>query len=241
MAPNILAIGSNAPPGDSDPLAERLVEQYANLHDRARDLLEAEARLPDSLTDETVGRVSDFARQIKACVKAAQEAHKAEKSDYLAKCTICDAWLNGLKAPLLDLGARVERRVAAFLAAKESEERRKREEEARRLAAEAKELAAAGDKEQAKEARAEARDLRQEARTASAADMARVHTGMGGVATLKAPWAFDGIDRLAIDLETLRPYLPLDGIEKAVRAYIRAGGRELKGVRIFQDRKALIR
>ena len=89
--------------------------------------------------------------------------------------------------------------------------------------------------------RAEAQQATDEARHASAADLVRTHTGMGVVATLKTSWAFEITDRTKIDLESLRPYLPLDAIEKAVRAYVRAGGRELAGCRIFQDKKAMIR
>lgn len=231
----------NQPPEDHDPLAERLTETYRQLHERTEQLLEAEARLPDSLTEETVGRVSDFAGQIKACIKAADTAHKAEKEPFLTAGRTVDAWLGTIKRPLLDLCQRVEARVTAYLRAKEVEERKRREEEARRLAEEAKALAAAGDKEQAKEVRAEARELRDEAKHGKAADLVRLHTGLGGVATLKTAWSFEITDRNKLDLEALRPYLPLDAIEKAIRGFIRAGGRELAGAKIFQERKASIR
>ena len=51
----------------------------------------------------------------------------------------------------------------------------------------------------------------------------------------------EGLDRDALDLSTLRPFLPLDALEKAVRGFIRAGGRELKGVRIFENTATSVR
>ena len=246
---NILA--HNQPPTDVDPLAERLPEQYRHLHERTSKLVEAEARLPDSLTDETVGKVSDFARQIKAVIRAAEDAHRTEKADYLEKGRICDRWLGSIKAPLGDLAARVEARVTAYMRAKEAEERQRRQEEARRLAAEAKALAAAGDKGQAKEVRAEAKDLREEARNASAADLTRISTGMGGVVTARSPIEFEIKDKQAA-AAALWQLIDFDAIQKAAREYKRRHKDELRGmieaknqpvpgVRFFIDTKAMIR
>ncbi len=49
------------------------------------------------------------------------------------------------------------------------------------------------------------------------------------------PACTDPVDRDKIDLEALRPYISEDGLIRAVLSYIRAGGRELRGVRIYQD------
>ena len=126
------------------------------------------------MTDETIGRVSDFGDQIRACIKAAETAHKAEKDPFLTAGRVVDAWLGTISGPLAQLHERVLARKTAFLRAKEDAERKRLEEEAARLAGEAKALAAAGDKEQAREVRAEAADLRTEALTASAADLVRL-------------------------------------------------------------------
>jgi hypothetical protein len=240
MTANALPIGHNAPP-DIEPLRERLDEQYAHLRARAAELLETESRIPDTLAEGTVGRAADFERQIKACVKAAQAAHKAEKAEFLDACNTCDAWLNGIRGPLLELAKRINRKVTTFLDAKDAEERKRREEEARRLDAEATALASAGKKDLAREVRAEAHDLRYEARHSKPADLVRTHTGMGGVATLKQHWVGEITDRHALDLEVLRPYIPILALEQALRAYVRAGGRELAGCKIYQDREALVK
>lgn len=244
-SPSDLSVGSpygdNRPPADADPLLERLSEQHADIKERADQLLEAEARLPDSLTDATVGAVSDYVRQIKACAKWADDTRKAEKEPFLVAGRTVDGWAARLIEPLKAAAKRAEGRVAAFLRARELEERRRMREEAERLAAEAKALRAAGDRQQAQEIRAEARDLREHARDAKAADLVRTHTGMGGVSTLQTVWEFQILDLDRIDLETLRPHLAVEALEKAIRAYIRAGGRQLAGVDIYQDRRASIR
>ena len=59
---------------------------------------------------------------------------------------------------------------------------------------------------------------------------------MGGVATLVTRWAFEVENRAKLNLEPLRPYLSLEEIEKAGRAFVRAGGRTLSGARIFRTR-----
>lgn len=69
---------------------------------------------------------------------------------------------------------------------------------------------------------------------AKPADLSRTRSDMGSVASLVKVMTFDSLDREAIDLEKLRPHLTEAAIEAAVRAFIKAGGRDLKGVRIFE-------
>lgn len=53
-------------------------------------------------------------------------------------------------------------------------------------------------------------------------------------------WTFDEYDRDALDLEALRQHLPTDAIEKAIRSFIKAGGRDLRGVRIYERQEARV-
>jgi chromosome segregation ATPase len=77
----------------------------------------------------------------------------------------------------------------------------------------------------------------QKVRTAKPATFAKTRGDYGGVGTLQRYWTFANIDREALDLEPLRHLIPLDGIERAIRAYIDAGGRRLAGVDIYEDDK----
>ncbi len=71
--------------------------------------------------------------------------------------------------------------------------------------------------------------------------MSRQRSDYGAVASLRRFWDMDDLDRETLDLATLRPFLPLDALEKAVRAFIKSGGRELKGVRIFENTATSVR
>lgn len=82
-------------------------------------------------------------------------------------------------------------------------------------------------------------DLVAVARLADAkpAELSRTRTVLGAVASLRTFWDIDTetLDRATLDLDTLRPYIPQDCLEKALRAYVRAGGRDIKGCRIFEN------
>jgi len=66
-------------------------------------------------------------------------------------------------------------------------------------------------------------------------------TTEAGTASLVDNWTFDELDINTIDLETLRPFIPQTAIEQAMRAYIKAGRREIKGARIFNDNRSRFR
>ena len=75
---------------------------------------------------------------------------------------------------------------------------------------------------------------------AKPADLARTR-GEASLSTLKETWEFEIVDIQAIPLSVLRPFLPRPDIEKAVRAFVRVGHRELEGVRIYKVESAVIR
>jgi hypothetical protein len=75
----------------------------------------------------------------------------------------------------------------------------------------------------------------------TAAELSRSRGDYGSVASLRTYWDFADLERAALDLETLRSHLPQDALEKAVRSYVKAGGRELRGVRIFENTQAAVR
>ena len=72
--------------------------------------------------------------------------------------------------------------------------------------------------------------------------MARTRGDVGALATLQTFWDFDPLtlNRAELDLEALRQHLPADAIDKAIRSFIRAGGRDLRGVHIFENQKARV-
>ena len=78
---------------------------------------------------------------------------------------------------------------------------------------------------------------------AKPADLSRIRGDHGSVMSLRSNWVHDegSLDRATLDLEGLREHLPVEALHKAIRSYIKAGGRELDGVRIFEQHKTGVR
>lgn len=75
---------------------------------------------------------------------------------------------------------------------------------------------------------------------ASLADLSRTR-GDHSVSSISTHWQGEVVDRASLNLETLRPFLPLDALNQAVNAYVRAGGRQLAGARIWEEIKSQVR
>jgi hypothetical protein len=76
---------------------------------------------------------------------------------------------------------------------------------------------------------------------AKAADMSRTRGDYGSVSSLRTYWTFSDLDRDELDLETLRPHLATTALESAVRSFIKAGGRDLAGVEIYETTDVVVR
>ena len=241
------------------PLEELILEESGELTARRDNLLASADRAPAVIGDEeTSGKMADLIRLMSACTKAAEAARVARKEPFLASGRLVDAIYKRITDPLDMTKKRIEGRLTLYQRAKAEEERRRREAEARRQAEdaarqrrEAEEAArkaqtdqqldkAISADEMARQAEADA-IAAQKAADAKAADMSRTRGDYGAVASLRTFWDMTDLDRTTIDLETLRPFLPLDAIEKAVRTFIKTGGRELRGCKIFQNTATSVR
>ena len=69
----------------------------------------------------------------------------------------------------------------------------------------------------------------------------QLRTDLGNLLSPTHRWEFRDLDPETIDLSTLRRYLPRDAIEKALRAFIRDGGREINGAVIFENTNSQVR
>lgn len=252
-------LGHNqAPAGDA--LTERLRDDHAGLLGEADKLVHQLDALPAKIiSEEQRHRASEFAvMKLAATAQRLEDLHKTEKEPYLEGGKTCDRVLLA-PAKLLREGKRkVEGLIGAYLNEVAERERRAREEEARKAALEADRLrqeaeaaAAQATTEEALTAAVEAEekaadayyqaDKAQQAAEAPPADLTRERSATGVLSSLKKDWRCDGFDRQALDLEPLRPYLPQDAIEKAIKAFIRAGGRSLRGAAIREVAKATVR
>lgn len=247
-------IGHNQP-----TLRDELAARHEDLLKRRDELLAAAERAPLAVEDEeTAGKVQDFIKQIAACHKNAEAARVAEKEPHLDAGRMVDGYFKAVTEPLAKAKKAIEDRLTVYLRKKADAERRAREEaerlareEAQRKAREAAEAAAklsaetdlAGAieaEEAAKQAEANAVKAASDA-DAKSAELSRTRGEYGSVGSLRTFWDFEIENRNVLDLETLRPFIPLDALEKAVRGFVKAGGRSIKGARIFENTSAVVR
>lgn len=245
------AIGSNNPPSDDVVFLTELASRHGPLLERRAELLDAAKRVPETIDNaETANKAADFVKQLAAHEKAANNARTKEKEPFLER----GRWVDGFFKTTAVAGiAAVKKNVTQLLTAyqrkiaeeerqrREAEERRQREE-AERARREAEERAKAAEtdadldaaiaaEEQAAEAQAQA-ERAERATQAGAADMSRQHSAAGTVASLRTTIQCTGFDVATLDLEALRLHFTPADVQKAIRAFIKAGGRELRGATI---------
>lgn len=251
--------GHNMPPADADPIRDRLDEDYISLATRQEELLAGLERAPDTVEDkETCSKMIDFVKQLKLTAKQADGYREDEKKPYLEGGRTVDAYFKTKAAPLLEAAKKLEGRITIWQRKVAEEERKRRLEEERlareeqeRLEREAQEAADAATTEEGLDDAIAAEEVAEQAKTetesaekasnAASTDMSRARTDSGTTASLSTFWNFRSLDMANIDLEALRPHINQDTIEKAIKAAIRAGARDIKGVDIFEDTKSTVR
>lgn len=239
-------IGHNLPTDPAEALRLKLEQDNEDITNRRDELFASVERLPKEVTNkEARGNFAELVRLLKKCKGIAEKRHKDAKAPHLeAGRTVDDFFKRGCVEPLAAAAKKAESIMSVYDRKVLDEERRIRDEAARVAREEAERAAAEAEtddelddaiiaEEQAQEAIADA--------NASVADMTRGHGDMGAVSSMSAPWKHRNIDARTIDLEALRPYLNMEALDKACRAFIRDGGRELRGAEIFQEYKTTVR
>ena len=252
-------LGDNAPPPDIDILREQVLEEAAQLRARRDEVLASLERTPEVVEDEeTSGKVADLIKAMMACHKAAEIARVARKEPFLESGRVIDGCYKQITDPLMKAKERAERRLTLYQRQKAEEERRRREAEAKRQAEEAERMRAEAaaraasittekdlaealtSEEMARQATGDAQKAAKQA-GAKAAELSRTRGDRGAVASLRTFWDFTDLRRETLDLEALRHHIPLEGLEQAVRSFIKSGGRELTGVKIFENATTAVR
>lgn len=204
--------------------------------------------------DEDLALITATATKIIKTGKRLDEIKKEEKRPFLdANTTLESFFAHELGATLSGLKSSLEKVSTAYQRKKADRERIAREQEASAARARADEAARqvtatvqTGDVKAATAAVTAANALTDFANRAAAAAAAPV-SSMGkvetdaGTASLVDNWIFQDVDMNAIDLEVLRPYLTQAAVEQALRAFIKAGRREIRGAVIFNDSKSRFR
>lgn len=254
----------NNPPPENQ--REELEDANEDLLKRKTELLDAVDRMPKEIeTDEMQGKFIDQIKLIKSCAKEAKNRQVTDKAYWLEGGRTVDGFYKPIEADLTAQAKRLENgplrayqrkkydEEQARLRAERLEAERIAEEERRAAEAAAKLATSDEDIEEAIVAEERAEDAAQEAEKATeaaaapTADLTRTHATYGGKASSskKATFKIDNLNK--VDLETLRPFIQAEAIEKAIRAYMKVHTGpaknipEIKGITFFDDFKTTVR
>lgn len=245
-------IGHNNPPSDLELLKERLSTDNVLLLDHAKALVEACDRVPEIADAESAAKVTDFIKQINGAKKKLDERRVAEKEPFLVMGRMVDIFFKPQVDALDVAKAKPTRILGAWMDKVAAAERTRREAEAQRLREEAdqraKDAAALESADMGKEAnkamntaiRTEAKAERFEKSVASGSGLA-VSRGEQATSSQRKRWVVEIVDVSALDLEALRSHLPPAALQQAVNSFMSAGGRELKGARIYEKTETVVR
>ena len=244
-------VGHNQPPSDEEVFKTELGTRHDELLNRRATLVDAFSRAPEVIEDdETAGKAADYIKQLTAHEKATVRARTDEKAPYLSRGKWVDAFFKGpAVAGITEIKRAITGRLTAYQRRVADEERRRREEEQRRqreeadrARREAEERAKAAqteaDLDDAIQAEANAEDAAERAERveratqAGVADLSRRHSAAGTVASLRTSWKCTSFDPAQVDLNALRLHFASADIEKAIRGFVRNGGRSLHGATI---------
>lgn len=243
------AIGHNNPPDAEAIRLDQLKAANGEIVDRFEELAASFQRMPETVEDENhATRFTDMAKIVGACASKSEAARVIAKEPSLAEGRTVDGFFNGMTKPLKDYKKEIERRLNVFNVAKETAERKARQEAeriAREQAAELAKVAAEAEADSLDVAIADSAAIDAakavKATEATTADLTRTRGDYGAVSSASKHWVGKITNAGALDLEALRPHIPIAALEQAVRGFVRAGGRELDGATIAEESKTTVR
>jgi hypothetical protein len=246
-------IGHNHPPPRD--LREILAEDNAQIR-HAVEKLAAEANVApkEILTPSDLDVVGRLVKDARALWTATDKAREKDKAPFLQAerdiQTYYVVFLDRLKR-IADTFQKIgddyqkevarKARVAAEAAAAVARAEQDRQRELAEKAAAASRPTTTLKHEARAEAAGEVAQAAEKVATAKAADLARVVTNSGLVASARTVWKGTITDWENIDLVALKPYLKREAVETAINQAVRMGVREIKVVTIAQDTKAAFR
>lgn len=242
---SIPPLGHNRPPKDA--LTADLTDRNHDLALRQSRLLDLVKRQPKTAKDaDDVKELGGVIRELREFNETLDAAHKEQKRPYLDAGRAVDGYFKGLAEPINAAMAVLNRIITVWQDRIEAERRRKAEEEAEQARLEAERLAKIAAKKRATEeqqlaaaAAEEEAETAEAVATAAPADLVRVRDEEGTI-TRKVEIICAAINRETLDLEALRQHLPEAALFQAVRSFIRAGGRELAGAEIIEQKTAIV-
>ncbi|CAM5656194.1 hypothetical protein MAUB1S_11411 [Mycolicibacterium aubagnense] len=250
-APSIAGPGHNLA-----TVTEILKDRFADLMDEAEAIATRANNAKDGLEEGKVDTDDQSKLLIEIGLDASKLAAKLDKKRLETTQPLRDE-VDETNEFFNTIGSRMKRVKSAFESLVGAYDTAKREAE-KRAAAKAAEEAAAEAKRKLDEAAAAGHSIESEVilQEAARAEHRAQHlagqalsAGTGptrtdaGTVSQRTNWVFRIKDASKIDLNKLRPHIPIADIEKAIRAHIRANRDTvpLKGVEIYPDTKATFR
>jgi hypothetical protein len=243
-------MGHNKP-----PIPELLKEAYADLVKNVETWLAGAGRAPATVEDDMA--LANFATIVSKLTKYAGEVEKArkdEKQPYLDGGREIDAFFSVFTDKIATAKTVLERRQKAYAQKKLADERARQAEIARAAEREATDklrqaehLQDKGDFETSGQVLNEAVQAQAAANTAAKiavappAEIVRARATSGALASARTVWIGTVENFDEIDLNQLKAQFSKEAIQKAVDAFVRLGGRQLKGVKIEEDLKMVNR
>lgn len=220
------SIGHNNPPSLVNEAVQAMEAAVAPYRDRAEQLVAAADRAA-VIDHDTAGKAADLVKMIRVCHTAIEDARKAVKEPYLEAGRKIDAVGKQYTDPLANAKRKVEDKIDVF----QREERARLEAERRRMEElrRQQELEAAAAGEAAPEP------------APAVAEPQRIEGDLGAKVSTKTEWHHEVLDYRALPESILLSVGVKEAIDKAIKAQIRAGVREISGVRIWSEQKAAVR
>lgn len=243
-------IGHNNPPADADLLAERLATEY-DLERSMTDSLTSRT-LPETVEDEKqAGVIADYVKAVVSHRTSLQDIHKREKAPFWKACGIADEWLRDQVRSLEGAQAKAMQLAQVFIDRKAAEERKRladlaklQHEKARAIEVQAQVHADAGIADTAQELQQHADNMHAKAEMirdhATTAPTNRLATARGVTGSISSTdkWVGEVEDRAIVEVNKLLPYISEKDLQRYIDAFVKAGGRDLAGVKIHQVSQA---
>lgn len=216
-------IGHNRPP--ADPLTEMLEEQAKALRERIDALVEAAKKAPEEIDSPDVAeKVTILTAQVGKATKALEEQRVEAKKPYLEAGRVIDGYYGSITSIANDLYRDLKQRLLRW----EQIQEKKRRAEAEKIRAEAQaKLQEAQDEDQRN-------DALQSLDRADALEKSHTETAYGQKVVTRKRWTFRVVDPAKVP----RGYLTVD--EKAIRAAVKSGARDIDGIEIYQESDATV-
>lgn len=227
------------------PLEERVAMEFedqlrdAKLLERIQEITESGGRVPE-ITGAIAGRVGDLIRMGRECRKAVEDHRETNNRPLLTAQRALKARADTLLKPMDDVLQDVKRRLDAFV----FEEDRKRRDAQRLADEEARKAREAAEAARAKaeEAGEPVADIPAPVIEAPQIQAPTVRGDLGTCVSTRTVWKHEITCPIkSLPKAILENAQVVEAINKVIAAQVRAGTREIKGVRIWDEPVANVR